>query len=180
MPDAPLVRRRTVLGVGVAGVTVLTGCDSGEDIEPPGADGSASSTAAVESTTGSTPESPSAPEQTPDEAIVDEVLTALGAALAVLVQARKATVVRQSVTGLLRAHRAHVRALEGDLDNPAPPGPSPDPAAMLRLVRQSERGLHTTLVDAAGRAESGALARLLASMSASVSQHLALLPTEPA
>jgi hypothetical protein len=48
----------------------------------------------------------------------------------------------------------------------------------LRLVRQSERRLHVTLVDAAGRAESGALARLLASMSASVTQHLSVLPSE--
>lgn len=172
MPDAPLVRRRAVLGVGVAGVVALTGCDSGEDIAPPGASGSAGPTA--------TPASPEPAEQTPDEALVDEVLTALGAALAVLVQARKAAVARPSVTLLLRAHRAHVRALEGEPDAPAPPGPSPDPAAVLRLVRQSERGLHTALVDAAGRAESGALARLLASMAASVSQHLALLPADAA
>jgi Ca2+:H+ antiporter len=36
--------------------------------------------------------------------------------------------------------------------------------------------LQAGLVDAAGRAESGALAKLLASMSASVTQHLATLP----
>ena len=47
---------------------------------------------------------------------------------------------------------------------------------VLRRVRRSERGLQAALVDAADRAESGALARLLASMSASVTQHLALLP----
>lgn len=177
MPDPrPLVRRRTVLGAplaGLAATALLAGCDSGEDIAPPGADGSGSAT----------PEpSEAAPEQTPDEALVDEVLAALTTALAVLAQARKAPAVRQHAVPLLKAHRRHVLVLEGDLENDvedeSPPGPLPGPAA-LRAVRRSETTLHSTLVDAAGRAESGALARLLASMSASVTQHLALLPANP-
>ena len=80
----------------------------------------------------------------------------------------------------MKAHRRHVEVLEGELDGEAPPGPSPDPAAALRGASASERELQASLVDAAGRAESGALARLLASMSASVTQHLAVLPAEVA
>ncbi len=68
--------------------------------------------------------------------------------------------------------------LEGELAHGSPPDPSPDPDAMLRLVRRGERDLQVSLVDAATRAESGALARLLASMSASVTQHLTLLSQE--
>jgi len=147
---------------------LAAGCDPGEDLAPPDADPSGSS---------GTP-SPEAPQQTPDQALVDEVLGQLTVALGVLAQARKAPGLRPALTPLLKAHRRHVQVLEGDPTGEVPSGPSPDPAASLRAVRRSERGLHTSLVDAAGRAESGSLARLLASMSASVIQHLTLIPPE--
>ena len=51
-------------------------------------------------------------------------------------------------------------------------------ATALRQVRRGEKQLQAALVDAAGRAESGALAELLASISASVTQFLATLPSE--
>jgi hypothetical protein len=79
---------------------------------------------------------------------------------------------------VMKAHRRHVRVLGGRVADPRPPGPPPDPAGALRTARRRAQHLHATLVDAAGRAESGALARLLASMSASVTQHLTLLPPE--
>jgi hypothetical protein len=167
VPDRPLVRRRTVV-TGLAATVLLVGCDTGDDISPP--ESSGGSPAPTEATEAS--------EQTPDQALVDGVLAELTTALAVLAQARKAPQLKRALTPLTRAHREHVRVLEGDLTNESPPGPSPDPAVSLRLVRQYERRLHVTLVDAAGRAESGALARLLASMSASVTQHLSVLPSE--
>jgi len=170
--DRPLLRRRTAVAGALGGLaaTALAGCDNGDDLAPPKASSPASTP----------PPSSQAPEQTPDEALVDEVLEGLTAALAVLAQARKAPLLRQPLASLTKAHREHVQVLEGELLEQAPPGPSPDPAAMLRLVRRGERDLQAALVDAAGRAESGALARLLASMSASVTQHLALLPSEAA
>jgi hypothetical protein len=167
VPDRPLVRRRTVV-TGLAATVLLAGCDTGDDISPPESSGSSPATAEATEATG----------QTPDQALVDGVLVELTSALAVLAQARRASLLRKAVIPLTRAHRQHVRVLEGELTNQSPSGPAPDPAVSLRLVRQSERRLHVTLVDAAGRAESGALARLLASMSASVTQHLFVLPSE--
>ena len=176
MVDRPLVRRRTAVTSALGGlaVTALAGCDNGDDLAPPEA-GPSTPTA-----TSSAMPSSQAPDLTPDEVLVDDVLEQLTAALAVLAQARKAPALRAPLTSLVRAHRQHVEVLEGEPASPAPPGPSPDPEAMLRLVRRGERDLQAGLVDAAGRAESGALARLLASMSASVTQHLALLPPEVA
>jgi hypothetical protein len=162
--DRPLVRRRTAI-LGLAAAFFVAGCDHGDDIGEP--------TSSPSPSAGTS--SPSAPEQTPDEALVDDVLVELGSALTVLVHARKVPVLRQPLLPMVRAHRRHVEALGGK--SPVePPGPVPDPAVSLREVRRSEQQLQASLVDAAGRAESGALAKLLASMSASVTQHLAAFP----
>jgi hypothetical protein len=171
--DRPLVRRRTALGGALGGLAVAalaTGCDHGDDLAPPQADSSTATTTA----------SSEAPEQTPDEALVDAVLSQLTTALAVAINSWKVPQLRQSVAPLVRAHRRHVKVLEGELPYESPPGPPPDPATALHAVRAGEKGLQTALVDAAGRAESGALARLLASMSASVTQYLLVLPAEVA
>ena len=170
MPGRPLVHRRTALA-GLAATVLVAGCDNGDEIAPPSATGSPSSTTAGPS--------PSAAEQTPDEALVDATVEQLRAAFGLLVVARTLPPLRPVVVPLIRAHRRHVEVLEGDLQGGASPVLT-DPAQALRAVRRSERALHATLVDAAGRAQSGALAALLASMSASVTQHLALLPPEVA
>ena len=162
-----LVRRRTVLG-GLAATVLVAGCDSGEDIEPPGSGASG------------TPQPSEAVEQSPDEALVEEVADAILAAMAVLAGARRKPPLRTAGTPLLRAHREHLEVLEAE-ERFTPVGGEPvGLAAALREIRRSEGALHATLVAAAGRAESGALARLLASMSASVTQHLAVLPREVA
>jgi hypothetical protein len=171
----PLVRRRTALCTplaGLAAAVLAAGCDNGDEIAPTPSSGAPSGATA---TAGATED-----QRSPDQVLVDDVLAGLTGAIEVLAQARKAPAIRAYITPLLKAHRRHVEVLEGELSNPPPAGPSPDPDAMLRLVRRHERDLHVTLVDAAGRAESGALARLLASMSASVTQHLTLLPTKDA
>jgi hypothetical protein len=155
---------------GLAATVLLVGCDHGDDIAPPGASGSPSA--------GSASPSPSPPDRTPDEILVDRVVGELTTVLAVLAQAWKAPPLRKAVGALIKAHRQHLRVLGGRVTDPSPPGPPPDPAGALRSARRAEQHLRKTLVDAAESAESGALAKLLASMSASVTQHLAALPQE--
>ena len=172
MPDRPLVRRRTALtgGLGAIAATVLAaGCDTGDDLGEGDATGSPSPSSSA--TQG--------PEQTPDEALVDDVLGQLGAAVAVLRAARRFKQLRPTLAPLLRAHRSHAEVLEGELGDEAPAPRPADLSAATEAVRSSETQLQAGLVDAAGRAESGALARLLASMSASTTQHLATLPPAP-
>jgi hypothetical protein len=163
-----MLRRRTVVA-GLAATALAAGCDSGDDIAPPTPSGSSSTSASTTLSSSPTQAAPS-----PDEALVDEALTRLGAAIGVLAAARRAPALRAAVTPVLQAHRAHVAALEGE------PEPTAAAAPGLGAVRQSERALQASLADAAGRAESGALARLLASMSASTAQHLAALEAVPA
>jgi hypothetical protein len=154
--------------LGLAATFLVAGCDHGDDIggSPPGRS---------ESPTGSTPSS-SVPQQTPDEALVDSVVTALSTAAYAVRLARREPDLREVASAVLRAHRAHAHSLEAELDVRPPPGSLPAAGNALAALRSSERQLHTSLVDAAGRAESGALARLLASMAASTAQHLAALP----
>ncbi len=71
---------------------------------------------------------------------------------------------------LAQLHKTHIEALDG-----TPPTSSPGHAS-TSAVRRRERALQADLVEAAMAAESGALARLLASMSAAVSQQLVTFP----
>ena len=166
LPDRPLVRRRTALAGalgGIAATVLAAGCDTGDDLGEHDATTSPSPTPSVAEE----------PEQTPDEALVDDVLAQLGAAVAVLQAARRFKQLRPTVAPLLHAHRSHAEVLEGDLEDEAP---APRPRRRGRGYRGGpiqRAQLQARLVDAAGRAESGALARLLASMSASTTQHLA-------
>jgi hypothetical protein len=173
--DVPPVRRRTALAgaLGSAAATLLAaGCDHGDDIGTPPA-GSNPSSASPSSA------SPTASARTPDEALVDSTIDQLTAAFGVLVTARQFRELRRPLAPLVRAHRRHVEVLEGALEGWVAPTLA-DPAAALQAVRRSETQLHAGLVDAAGRAESGALAKLLASMSASVTQYVASLPSDVA
>lgn len=110
---------------------------------------------------GSTPTARPTGSTDPDTALVAEVVTAL----------RRAERVAgaQGALELAALHRAHLEALEAA---PAAVGGRP-PKRGAAPVRRTEEALHRTLVRAAERAESGALARLLASMSAAVAQRLA-------
>ncbi|MDX6371731.1 MAG: hypothetical protein QOD98_719 [Nocardioidaceae bacterium] len=167
-PDLPLVRRRTALtGAlgGIAATVLAAGCDTGDDLGEKDATASPSASPSV------TQE----PERTPDEALVDDVLARLGAAVAVLQAARRFKQLRPIVAPLLHAHRAHAEVLEGDPASQAAASRPAGPVAALEAVRLSESQLQAALVDAAGRADSGALAKLLASMSASTTQHLSTL-----
>ncbi|MCW2772777.1 MAG: hypothetical protein JWN91_1103 [Nocardioides sp.] len=95
----------------------------------------------------------------PDGDLVDSVLEELSGAY------------RMTVAGgfpaLTAMHAAHIVALEG---TPPPPAPGHATAA---AVRRNEQRIQAFLVESAVGADSGALARLLASMSAAVAQQLA-------
>ena len=168
-PAEPTLGRRSAVLVLAAGA-VLAGCDHGDDIGEPHADRS-STPSGSPSTSASSRPAPSSPGQTPDQALVAEVVGRLNEAVGVLVSARTRPDLRQLLTPLLRAHRQHLEALDGQVDPP-----SGAPRATLQQARRSEKQLQSALVEAAGKAESGALAKLLASMSASVTQHLDAMP----
>ena len=90
LPDRPLVRRRTALtGAlgGIAATLLATGCDTGDDLGESDATGSPSPSQSEAQE----------PEQTPDEALVDDVLARLGAAVAVLQAARRFKQLRPTV-----------------------------------------------------------------------------------
>ena len=109
---------------------------------------------------------------------------------------REHVVLRVALGSLHRLHRAHLRVLDGvtDADEAADDGaddsaddgadaqgaPSPRAtAAALAMLRGAETAHHRTLTRSAVQAASGPFARLLASMAAGVSAHLAVLPTAP-
>ena len=80
---------------------------------------------------------------------------------------------------LIAAHAAHRTLLEpSSRPNTAarpPAARSPRPAAALSAARRAERELSNNLTTATAEATSGDLARVLAVMNASLSQHLTLL-----
>ena len=102
--------------------------------------------------------SSSTPTPDADAALVDAVLADLARAEALALGAGFA-----DLAGL---HRAHIEALDG------PEPSSPAGRASRESVRRAEQRLQKQLVHASVVAESGALAQLLASMSAAVSQRL--------
>ena len=117
------------------------------------------------------------PAPTADELLVDHVVSAV----------RRARDLAGAVPGaqsLVDVHDAHLAALGAPAPTrspsafatAAPAVPTPTATAL----RASEAALEATLTDAANRAGDGALARLLASMAASISQHLAVLPARKA
>jgi hypothetical protein len=93
----------------------------------------------------------------PDGSLVDEVVARITATAALAA----------GVPSLVAMHTAHLDALDA-----TPPTPATAP---LPQLRRAERQLQRFLVDASVRSESGPLARLLASMSAAVSQQLVVL-----
>jgi hypothetical protein len=153
--------RRTTLGGALAGVVLLAGCDLGSD-DP----GSAPATAAD-------------PDD-PDTGLVADVVDDLVATLTLVEAARhRHGSLRRQLAELAKVHRAHLEAL-GSSERPDRPGPrrAADADAALALVQRREQRLRGLLADRAVEAQSGRLARLLASMSAAVAQQLAVLPLD--
>ena len=124
---------------------------------------------------------PAAAAADPDRALLDGVLADLDARLALVALARSTYPrLQQPLAGLEAMHRAHRDVLSPDPAGAAgaPPATGRTARAALRRVRSDEEAHRTALVEAAVAARSGALARLLGSMAASVAQHLTVLPAE--
>ena len=170
-PTRRPTRRAALLGsLGVLGGLgglgpLLTACDT-DDLRPLDADA---------------PVAPSATASgapTADEALVAQAADAIGSTMTTVAAARLVPSLRRSLTPLYRDHRRHLAAL--DDSRATAPGPdlataATDAAAVLAGVTSAEAALQGQLVDLAVRAESGTLAALLASMSASVAQHRSAL-----
>ncbi|WP_166140375.1 hypothetical protein [Nocardioides ochotonae] len=172
MPARPVATRRATLVALSAGVLVTTGCDL-DALDPRPVPSPAGTTTTTEPGDG-------------DEALVDTAVASIVATLAVVESARGDAELRRAVTDLDRLHRAHLEEL--DPEGVRVCGPDADdcpetlgaPDGVGRPGRQAllaqEQAHRTTLADLAGQAASGALASVLASMSAAVAQRLATLP----
>ena len=125
------------------------------------------------------------PEPPEDSALVVTVVAALSRAADVVTAASGiAPALAVGLDGLARAHAAHLDLLVGAVPDAEVPSPATAsvprrPAPALAAVRRSEQRLLRTLRDACVAAASGDLARVLASMAASVSQHVATLSPGP-
>ncbi|WP_134738671.1 hypothetical protein [Nocardioides sp. 503] len=160
MPHRPAAAtRRTALGVALGGLLVTTACDL-DDLDPRSdADPSAS---------------PTAPPVDADTALVAEVVADIDATLARLPAARSLGALPAELTALHLAHRAALS--DGPAPTPVGGGRRLGAAPASAKVRRLERAHQSRLDEACLAAGSGALAALLASMSAAVSQRLASLP----
>lgn len=163
------VRRRTAL-LAAAPLPLLAGCTFGS----------------VDPTSGLPSESPELADQEFDEGLVADARVGIAALAALLDRTGKVhPALAATVRGLTAMHRAHDEVLAEAAAGSARPRRASakvpaDPDRALALVRTREAVLQRELVDLAVSARSGPLARLLASMSASVAQHLAALPTTAA
>jgi hypothetical protein len=160
-PRATAATRRAALGGALASLAALSACD-------------------LDRPEDKTPGAGATPAGDPDAAIVDEVLVELGE-LRALVAATGAKFPRLEawMRALGELHAAHREALDGD----ARSGDSPvvaftDATEALRGVRAREQQTQRRLAGWAVAAGSGALARLLACMSAGVAQQLVVLPSK--
>jgi hypothetical protein len=146
----PVTSRRTALGGALAGLVAVTGCDG---------DTRSSDAPRTE---------PTAPPADADAELVDEVGERITKAWEAVSSARKQSPeLRRSLRPLQRLHEEHLSVLD------IATGPASQ--AVTRDVQAAETTLQRQLTDAAVRAESGALAKVLASMAAAVAQQLAVL-----
>lgn len=163
MPARPL-SRRTALGSAFAAPVVLAACDIDP---PPRADGT-------------TPATPEPPE---DSELVASVVGALVRARGLLDAASDAVPgLGARLAPVAAAHTEHLEVLVGavpdsDVATAAPPTIAPRAPAALTAVRRSEQRLLREVRAGCVTAASGDLARVLASIAASTSQHAASLAT---
>jgi hypothetical protein len=160
VPPVPQLSRRAVLALGTTALLVVGGCTGSDD---------------------PTPEGNVAPTD-PDRQLVDRVVESITETAAAVTAAQTAApALRRPTWHLARMHEEHLAALDAAAASSTAPAPAAtDAAAALAVVRRRERQLQRQLSAAALQAESGTLARLLASMGAAVSQALAALPEEVA
>ena len=151
--------RRTALVVTAAMTGLAAGACTSDDPDEP-----------------SSPTSTSAPPVDADQELATSVaidISVVGVFVDSL--ARDFPALRSELRPLRRLHAAHLEAIGGFDDSIPAPAPIAGGRAEARgELRRSEQRLQKTLAAAAVRAESGTLAKLLASMSAAVAQHLAV------
>jgi hypothetical protein len=154
-----------VLG-GVLALVTASACDV-DDLRPP----------ADQESVPAQPTGSPAPDS--DGALVTTLAAAIADVFVEVGQTRRRIPSLASTLGHLRQmHRAHLGVLgPPERTRTATRVPSSGRQA-LGLLRRSEERLQRDLASGAIAAQSGALARLLASMSAAVAQHVAALPTE--
>lgn len=150
-------------------MAALAACDV-DDLRPPEVGGSPAPTAGATT----------APDA--DTVLVESLVAmVVGAQETVRLARRRFTSLRPALKPLVLMHRRHLDVLLQTEQQVRSSVRVPRSAAdALREVRTAERDLQNELADGAVQSHSGALARLLASMSASVAQHLAELPSTPA
>lgn len=170
MPARPLSRRTTV-GSALLLPLALPLSVSACDIDPPVRQDASGEPVA---------------EPPEDSALVASVVAAVVAASGVVASASAASPgLSERLADLARAHAAHLDLLLGavpDADEPvaATPTVPARPERALGAVRRSEQRLLRILRASCVDAASGDLARVLASMAASVSQHVTTLAPEVA
>jgi hypothetical protein len=145
----------------LAGLAALTGCDL-DDLDPRGSDDP-------------TPAGASGAPVDADQQLVDEVsaeLIRLGAVIGAA--QRRFPKLRTRTAPFRTLHAAHLDALGSGAAPPPVTGVLTTAGAALQDIRTQESRLQRRLADWSVAAESGALARLLASMSAAVAQQLAV------
>jgi hypothetical protein len=157
----PTASRRAALGGTLVGLAALTGCDLG-DLDPGGDD--APTSAGV---TGAPADA--------DQALVDEVVAELLRLSSLLGAAqRRFPRIRSRTAPFLAVHAAHLDALGGGVAEPPAAIGRTTADVALQEIRTQEARLQRRLADWSVAAESGTLARLLASMSAALAQQLAV------
>ena len=166
MSPAPALRttRRTTLGGALVGVVVLAGCDlgSGDPASAP---------------------APSVDPDDPDAGLVENVVDDVVATRQLVETLRRRHgSLRRPLGGLAQVHDAHLEALGSSRRSDQGSGrrspPTSNAAEALVVLRARELRHQRLLVERATAAQSGRLARLLASMSAAVAQQLTVLPRE--
>lgn len=175
-PPAPVAASRRGLLIGGAGAAaLLAGCTATGGTRP---DAAAPVPSTQPGALGAEDGAEDGAEEVDDAGLLAEAREAVAGVAALVVAARRsAPPLRATLAPLLALHEAHAEALGRPLEpvrarrRAAPPDP------LLALVREREERLQERLTDLAVAVGSGALARLLASMSAGLSQRLAVLPT---
>ncbi len=158
----PTASRRTTLGLAAAGVLgAAAGCDA--DPRLPGDDD------------GDSPTTSPAPQDA-DSRLVDQVRAEVVATLAAVRGARGRPPLADAVRALEAMHLTHLEALDGARPVRQPRRTAGTVAEVRQRLVAREQRHQQALARAAGRAVSGNLAALLATMTAGTAQHLRLLP----
>ena len=139
-------------------MTVLAGCDLGSDDPSSGP-------------------APSAEPDDPDTGLVETVTDDIVATWQLVESLRRRhDSLRRPLSTVARIHEAHLEALGSDVRPGRRQAPGGNARQALARLKARELRHQRLLADQAVAAQSGRLARLLASMSAAVAQQLALLP----